>query len=74
MPMFRRIKIQATVETEAMLLPEDKIDGALGELRDKLKRLDLAILSVEPTEPPAVKSSQPPGDDDAWSFSGRPAE
>ena len=29
MPTFRRIKSQATVETEAMLLPEDKVDGAL---------------------------------------------
>ena len=65
MPTFRRIKIQATVDTQAMLLADDKIDGALGELRDKLKQLDLAILSVESTEPPPI---QPPetSNDDPW--------
>jgi hypothetical protein len=72
MPTFRRIKLQATVETQAMLLPENEIDGALGELRDKLKQLDLTILSVEPTEPPLEPSE--PSDDDPWSFRGQPVE
>ncbi len=71
MPIFTRIKIQATVETESMLLPEDKIDGALGTLRDRLKQLDLVILSIEPkefapTEPPE------PSQDDPWSMRGQP--
>jgi hypothetical protein len=73
MPTFRRIKLQATVETEAMLLPENEIDGALGELRDKLKQLDLTILSVEPTEPPPLEPSEP-SDDDPWSVRGQPVE
>ena len=72
MPTFRRIKLQATVETQAMLLPENEIDGALGELRDKLKQLDLTILSVEPTEPSLEPSE--PSDDDPWSFRGQPVE
>ncbi|HEV8642613.1 MAG TPA: hypothetical protein VGV13_16100 [Methylomirabilota bacterium] len=63
MPTFRRIKIQATVETQAMLLPDDKIDGALGELREKLEQLDLAILSVEPAEPPPIQLPETPSDD-----------
>lgn len=67
MPTFRRIKIQATVETEAMLLPDDQIDGALNELRDKLKGLDLAILSVGPAEPPPVQLPQT-SNDDPWSI------
>src|SRR2546425_987898 len=58
MPTFRRIKIKATGEPRGMLLADDKIDGALGELRDKLKHPALAILSVESTEPPPI---QPPG-------------
>jgi hypothetical protein len=73
MPTFRRIKLQATVETEAMLLPENEIDGALGALRDKLKQLDLTILSVEPTEPPSLEPSEP-SDDDPWSVRGQPVE
>jgi hypothetical protein len=72
MPTFRRIKIQATVETGAMLLPDDEIDGALSRLRDKLKQLDLAILSVEPTEPPPIQSPEA-ADDDPWSIRGLPA-
>jgi hypothetical protein len=73
MPTFRRIKIQATVETEAMLLPDDEIDAALGELRDKLKRLDLAILSVGPAEPPPIQLPET-SSDDPWSIRGQPVE
>ena len=73
MPIFRRVKIQATVETKAMLLQDDQIPCALGELRDKLRHLDLDVLSVEPTEPPPTKPPEP-SDDDPWSIRGQPVE
>lgn len=73
MPTFRRIKIQATVETSSMLLRDDQIPGALAELRDKLAHLDLAVLSVSSAEPPAPPVSQP-GADDPWSERGQPVE
>lgn len=73
MPTFRRIKIQATVETPAMLVPEDKVEGALGELRDKLRQLNLAILSVEPTEPAPTTPPEPVAGD-PWSIRGQPVE
>ena len=41
MTTFRRIKIQATVETAPMLLTEDQIDGALRRLREGLTQLDV---------------------------------
>ena len=68
MPMFRRVRIHATVETESMLLTEEQIDGALGDLRDKLAHLDLAVLSIEPSEPAAAT------DDDPWTHAGRAVE
>lgn len=58
MANFKRIKIQATVETAAMLLTEDRIDGALKEFCDALKHLDLAILCVEPKEEAPVEFSK----------------
>jgi hypothetical protein len=73
MPTFRRIKIQATVETEAMLVQEDQIEGVLGALRDKLQHLDLDVLSVGPTEP-APTSPAEAADDDPWSIGGRSVE
>ena len=55
MMTFRRIKIQATVETAPMLLTEDQIAGAVRGLRDGLTRLDVAIVDIEPKEEPAVE-------------------
>ena len=55
MMTFRRIKIQATVETAPMLLTEDQIDGALRKLRDGLTQLDVAIVGIEAKEDPAVE-------------------
>jgi hypothetical protein len=55
MTTFRRIKIQAIVETAPTLLTEDQINGALRELRDGLTRLDVAITSIEAKEEPAVE-------------------
>jgi hypothetical protein len=55
MTTFRRIKIQATVETAPMLLTEDQIDGALRELRDGLTQLDVAIVGIEAREEPAIE-------------------
>jgi hypothetical protein len=52
---FRRIKIQATVETAPMLLTEDQIDGALRKLRDGLTQLDVAIVGIEAKEEPAIE-------------------
>jgi hypothetical protein len=54
MTTFRRIKIQATVETAPMLLTEDQIEGALRELRGGLTRLDVAIVGIEAKEEPAI--------------------
>jgi hypothetical protein len=54
MTTFRRIKIQATVETAPTLLTEDQIEGALRELRDGLTRLDVAIVGIEAKEEPAI--------------------
>ena len=73
MPIFRRVKIQATVETKAMLLQDDQIESAIGEFSDKLRHLDLDVLSVEATEPPPT---QPPETsvDDPWSIRGLPVE
>jgi hypothetical protein len=55
MTTFRRIKIQATVETAPTLLTEDQIAGAVRELRDGLTRLDVAIIGIEAKEEPAVE-------------------
>ena len=55
MTTFRRIKIQATVETAPMLLTEDQIDGALRKLRDGLTQLDIAIVGIEAKEEPAIE-------------------
>jgi hypothetical protein len=55
MTTFRRIKIQATVETAPMLLTEDQIAGAVGDLRDGLTRLDVTIVGIETKEEPAVE-------------------
>jgi hypothetical protein len=76
MPTFRRIKIQATVETESMLVQEDQIEGVLGALRDKLQHLDLDVLSVGPTEPAPTSPTSPAeaADDDPWSVGGRSVE
>ena len=54
MTTFRRIKIQATVETAPMLLTDDQIDGALRKLRDGLTLLDVAIVGIEAKEEPAI--------------------
>ena len=55
MTTFRRIKIQATVETAPMLLTEDQIAKALRELRDGLTQLDVAILGIEAKEEAPVE-------------------
>ena len=55
MTTFRRIKIQATVETAPMLLTEDQIDAALNKLRDGLIQLEVAIVGIEAKEEPAVE-------------------
>ena len=74
MPTFRRIKIQATVETPMMLLPENDIDRALGEFLERLKRLDLSVLSVAPAEPEPVRSMPDTTAEDPWSIRDTPVE
>jgi len=69
MPIFRRIKIQATVETPALLLPEEEIAGKLDALKERLQQLELSIVSLQSTEPPTT----PPGEsseDDPWTHKG----
>lgn len=55
MTTFRRIKIQATVETAPTLLTEEQIAGAVRDLRDGLTQLDLAIVGIEAKEEPGVE-------------------
>ena len=55
MTTFRRIKIQATVETALMLLTEEQIAAALRELRDRLTSLELAIVGIEAKEEAPVE-------------------
>ena len=55
MTTFRRIKIQATVETAPMLLTEDQMAGAVRDLRDGLTGLDVTIVGIETKEEPAVE-------------------
>jgi len=55
MTTFRRIKIQATVETAPMLLTEEQITVALRELRDRLTSLELAIVGIEAKEEAPVE-------------------
>jgi hypothetical protein len=74
MPAFRKIKIRATVETPAVLVPENEVDAALDELSAKLKRFDLAVLSIESAEPPPVPPSDEAADGDVWSVRGQPVD
>jgi hypothetical protein len=57
MTTFRRIKIQAIVETAPMLLTEEQIGKALGELRDGLTGLDVVIVKLEPREEAPIELS-----------------
>ena len=52
---FRRIRIQATVETAPMLLTDEQLAAALQELRDRLTRLELVIVDVEAKEAAPVE-------------------
>ena len=71
MANFRRVKIQATVETPATLLLDEQLDGALAELRETLHQLGLRVLSVEPTEAPPIETPASL-DTDPWSIRGVP--
>ena len=51
---FKRIKIQATVETEGLLLAEADVAAACATLQERLTGLDLLVLSVEAKEEAAV--------------------
>jgi chaperonin cofactor prefoldin len=51
---FRRIKIQATVETAGLLLSEADTASMMQTLRNKLEQLDLAVLTIESKEEPSV--------------------
>ncbi len=73
MPIFRRIKIQATVETPALLLPEEEIAGKLDALKERLQQLELSIVSLESTEPTTTNASES-SEDDPWSNKGRPVD
>ena len=73
MPIFRRIKIQATVETSALLLPEEEIAGKLDALKERLQQLELSIVSLQSSEPTTTAPSEE-SDEDPWSVGGRPTE
>jgi hypothetical protein len=55
MTTFRRIKIQAKVEMEPLLLTDEQIAGALQALRDRLAGLDVAVVSLEAKEADPVE-------------------
>jgi len=69
MPIFRRIKIQATVETPALLLPEEEIAGKLDALKERLQQLELSIVSLQSTEPPTTPPAES-SEDDPWTHKG----
>jgi hypothetical protein len=71
---FTLVKIRATVETGAMLLPEDRIGQTLEELRANLKRLGLAVLSIDRTDATVTQSQEPLDAKDPWSFRGHARE
>ncbi len=71
MESFALVKIRATVATGALLLPEDRVDKALEELRDNLKRLGLAVLSIERVKVETEQREEALDDKDPWSFQGR---
>jgi hypothetical protein len=52
---FRRIRIQATVETAPTLLTEEQLAVTLHELRDRLTRLELVIVGIEAKEEAPVE-------------------
>ncbi len=52
---FRRIRIQATVETAPTLLTEEQLTAALHELRDRLTRLELVIVGIKAKEEAPVE-------------------
>src|SRR3989442_15345189 len=68
---FTLAKIRATVETGAMLLPGDQIDKTLEELRANLKRLGLAVLSIERTDVAKQQAEEALDAKDPWSFRGQ---
>ena len=70
MSNFSLVKIKATVETGAMLLPEDQIDKTLEALRGNLKRLGLAVLSIDRVDVAAAQSEEALDNRDPWSFRG----
>jgi hypothetical protein len=71
MESFALIKFRATVATGALLLPEDRVEKTLEELRDNLKRLGLAVLSIERVKVEAEQPQEVLDDKDPWSFQGR---
>jgi len=52
---FKRIKIQATVETAGMLVGEDQVAATVAALKEKLTALDLAVLTIEAQDEPPVE-------------------
>src|SRR5213596_3267689 len=74
MANFSLFKIKATVETGAMLLPEDQMDKTLEELRGKLKSLGLAVLSITRMDVGVAQPEEPVDAKDPWSFRGQARE
>jgi hypothetical protein len=68
---FTLAKIRATVETGAMLLQGDQIDKTLEELRANLKRLGLAVLSIERTDAAKPQAEEALDAKDPWSYRGQ---
>ena len=54
MATFKRIKIQATVETAGMLVGEDQVAASVAALKEKLTALELNVLTIEPQDQPPI--------------------
>ena len=74
MESFALVKIKATVATGALLLPADRVDKVLEELRDNLKRLGPAVMSIERVNVETERPQEAFDDKDPWSFQGRNRE
>lgn len=74
MGTFTLVKLRATVETGAMLLPEDRVGQTLEELRANLKRLGLAVLSIDRADVTVTQSQESLDAKDPWTFQGHARE
>src|SRR2546430_15148057 len=74
MESFALVKIKATVATGALLFPADRVDKVLEGLRDNLKRLGLAVMSIERVDVETERPQEAFDGKDPCSLHGRKRE